>query len=181
VTPLGWRAVAAFLVNQEEGTVMELERWRVEEPRAGGLKATVALPVGQRGEYRLRFSPRKTLMVLDLGPSYRAWVEVAQASPLENQLRDSPGSTVVGMVAAGALLGLALGRTKDAALTGAALGGLAALAGVGLATAETAPRVSATAIDIMHALGSRPLPAAAARRRPPSRKPRALVKRPARR
>jgi hypothetical protein len=68
-------------------------------------------------------------------------------------VRDSPGTSIVGLIAAGALLRLALGRSKNGALVGATIGGIAALAGVGVANARTAPQVTEAATKILAATG----------------------------
>jgi len=56
------------------------------------------------------------------------------------------------MVEAGALVGLALGRSKESALAGATIGGLAALAGVGVANAQSAPEVTDAATRMLAAM-----------------------------
>jgi uncharacterized membrane protein YebE (DUF533 family) len=56
------------------------------------------------------------------------------------------------MIEAGALVGLALGRSKESAPAGATIGGLAALAGVGVANAQSAPEVTDAATRMLAAM-----------------------------
>lgn len=113
----------------------------------------VAFPVGQRADYQLDVGGGQYLVVSEFAHGFEAHLEVRPALlDFEKVLRDSPGSSVVGMVAAGALIGLALGRSKESALAGAAIGGFAALAGTGVANAQSAPEVTAAASQMLAAM-----------------------------
>ena len=92
-------------------------------------------------------------MVPEFVHGFEARLEVRPAlADFERALREAPGSSVVGMIAAGALVGLALGRSKESALAGATIGGLAALAGVGVANAQSAPEVTDAATRMLAAM-----------------------------
>jgi hypothetical protein len=114
---------------------------------------SVSVPLGQRAEYRLDVGGGQDLVVSDFVQSYDAHLERRPAfADFERALREAPGTSVVGLIAAGALVGLALGRSKESALAGATIGGLAALAGVGGATAETSSPVSNSAAKLLAAV-----------------------------
>jgi len=113
----------------------------------------IGMPVGQRADYRLDVGGGHDLVVSEFAHGFEARLEVRPAlADFERALRDAPGSSVVGMIAAGALVGLALGRSKESALAGATIGGLAALAGVGVANAQSAPGISDAAAKILAAM-----------------------------
>lgn len=59
---------------------------------------------------------------------------------------------MVGIIAAGALAGLALGRSKESALAGEKIGGLASLSGVGVTNARSAPEVTDAATRMLAAM-----------------------------
>lgn len=131
VTPLRWKVVAMALRAHPPGSIVCLRPARVEHPRDGGMTLAVGLPVGQRVDYQMDIGSGQMLRVAEFADHYEArLMPRATADEFERLLRDTPGSSVVGMIAAGALLGLILGRSKESALTGAAIGGFAAIAGV---------------------------------------------------
>ena len=89
---------------------------RVGHPRDGGMTLAVGVPVGQRADYRLDVGGGQDLVVGDFAHGFEAHLEVRPAlAGFESALRDAPGGSVVGMIAAGALVGLALGRSKERA------------------------------------------------------------------
>lgn len=166
--PVRWLAVAGMLRAHPLGCFIRFSPAQVEHPRDAGMKPSLGLPVGQRADYRLDVGNGQDLVVSEFSAAFEARLEVRPTlTDLERVLRDAPGSTVVGMVAAGALLGLAFGRSKDSALAGATIGGLAALAGVGVANAKTDPEVSAAAVKLVGALRSNVTP-------PPNAAPRVV-------
>lgn len=151
--PLRWVGVAAVLRRQPLGSIVRLPPARVEHPRAAGMALAIGVPVGQRADYRLDVGGGHDLVVSEFAHGFEARLEVRPAlAHFDRALRDSPGSSVVGMIAAGALVGLALGRSKDSALAGATIGGLAALVGVGVANAQTAPAVTEAATQMLAAI-----------------------------
>jgi len=112
---LRWTEVAARLADEPAGTLLRVVRHRAENPRDAGLEHALAAPVGQRADYRLG-----RLFVQDFGSYYDAFlaprprgmnIHSAAAAPAEGAL--PPG------LALGALLGLALSRTREGALFGA--------------------------------------------------------------
>lgn len=159
VTPLRWTGVAAILRTQPPGSIVRLPPSRVEHPRDGGMTFAMGFPMGQRADYRLDLGEGQELVVSEFVHGFEARLERRPtAADFEAILRDSPGTSVVGLIAAGALVGLALGRSKESALAGATIGGLAALAGVGVANAQTAPQVTEAATKVLAALSTPPAP-----------------------
>lgn len=158
--PLPWGRVAALLRGQPQGSIVRLPPARVEHPRDAGMALAVGVPVGQRADYRLDVGGGYDLVVSEFAHAFEARLEVRSVlADFEKALRDAPGSSVVGMIAAGALVGLALGRSKESALAGATIGGLAALAGVGVSNAQAAPEVTEAATRMLATIRP-PTPAA---------------------
>src|SRR5262249_57253631 len=95
------------LAAQPAGARVRVRRPEVEHPLDGGLRVTLAMPVGQRADFM-----REKLHVQDFGTHYEA------------RLVDEPGAgaPVDPRAAAGALLGLLLCGTREAALVVALLG-----------------------------------------------------------
>lgn len=156
LTPLRWRDVAIALGDEPDGTRIRLKPSQVEHPRDAGLGLGVGMPVGQRADYSLDLDDGIRLAVQDFGTQYLARLEKKPPSTsLEKTLQESPGASVAGMIAFGALAGLALSRSKDGALAGAAIGGLAALAGVTVANASSSPATSKAAADFAAQLAGR--------------------------
>lgn len=151
--PLRWVSVAALLRRQPQGSIVRLPPARVEHPRDAGMALAVGVPLGQRADYRLDVGGGHDLVVSEFAHGFEARLEVRFAlADFERALRDAPGTSVVGMIAAGALVGLALGRSKESALAGATIGGLAALAGVGVSNAQAAPEVTDAATRMLTAM-----------------------------
>lgn len=151
--PQGWLGVAAVLKQHPLGSIVRLPPARVEHPRDAGMSLAVGLPIGQRADYRLDVGGGHDLVVSEFAHGFEARLEIHLAlAEFERALKETPGSSVVGMIAAGALVGLALGKTKESALAGAAIGGLAALAGVGVANAQTAPEITKAATQMFAAM-----------------------------
>lgn len=151
--PLRWPGVAALLRKQLPGSIVRLPPARVEHPSDGGMALAVGLPVGQRADYRLDVGDGQDLVVVEFVDAFEAHLEVRPASlDIEGRFREAPGASVAGLIAAGALVGLALGRSKESALAGAAIGGLAGLAGVGVANARSAPDVTDAATRLLAAM-----------------------------
>src|SRR5690606_41358679 len=122
--PLRWVDVAALLRGQPPGSIVRLPPARVEHPRDAGMALAVGVPVGQRADYRLDVGGGHDLVVSEFADGFEACLEVRPAlADFEKALRDAPGSSVAGMIAAGALVGLDLGRSEESALAGAAIGG----------------------------------------------------------
>lgn len=151
--PFTWTQIVQSLQADPLGTPVRVYPAQVEHPLDAGMRLSVGMPVGQRATYRLELGAGTHLEVLDFGSCYdaRVWQQPV-LSGLEATLRENPGSSVLGMVALGGLLGLALGQTKEAALAGAALGGLAGLSGVATASAETSPEVANVASSLANTL-----------------------------
>ena len=120
----------------------------MQHPRDAGMHHAVGVPSGQRATYALRLADGGALYVYDFGARYVAKLVVAARAPttaLEATLRQSPGSSVVGASAIGALLGLALGSSKESALVGASV------SAVSVANAESSPATSDASLDVLNA------------------------------
>jgi hypothetical protein len=123
-----WNAIAAALASRGPGARVRIEKFRVEHPRDGGLAPSLGLPVGQRADWRLPSPGCGPLHVREYDGHYVAHLGRANPNcdPIGHLASDAP--QVMSGVAFGALLGLLLGRSKEATLAGAALGGLMGLA-----------------------------------------------------
>lgn len=147
--PLTWDQVTLHLQRQPMSTITKLAPPQVQHPRDAGLHPSIGVPVGQRTDYRKNLPNGTQLCILDFGTHYEAKLEpVLRLIDIESILRQAPGTSAAGSIATGALLGLAIGRSKEAALIGAVIGGLVGVVGVALANAETSPRVSDIASDL---------------------------------
>lgn len=157
--PLTWAGVLAWIKQHTPGNAFKMLPHQIQHPKDAGMTVAVDVPLGQRATYRMMLSANTDLVVRDFTTHYEAFLELRPTpSGIEKALTDSPGTSVVGMVAAGALLGLMFGRSKNAALTGAAIGGLAGLAGVGVANARTSPQTSKVALDLLKIMEEMPIP-----------------------
>jgi hypothetical protein len=100
-----WSEVAAQLAAEPQGTLLRVVRHMAENPRDAGLAPALAPPAGQRADFRLG-----RLYVQDFGSHYDAFLA-----------GEAPAAELPAGAAGGALLGLALARTREAALVGALL------------------------------------------------------------
>lgn len=113
---LRWLDIATGLRAHPRGTRLRLARRLVPHPLDGGLDRGIALPVGQRADFRLRLDDQ-TLCVQDFGSHYEAFLDGHEGSEAA-AAADALGAGA----AAGALLALLVGGTREAALIGALLG-----------------------------------------------------------
>lgn len=158
-TILMWRDVIDYLNRQPAGAVVRIEAYRVEHPRDGGLGPMMGMPVGQRGDWGGVLSDGTLVAASDFGQYYdvtlhRPQLAPALAPPTATQPTFTPESTspqamILGLTAFGALLGLALGRSKDGMMTGALLGGATALTGIAVGSAQGSPETSRAALDAL--------------------------------
>jgi hypothetical protein len=103
-----WTQVAEALASRPAGARVRVRRPEVEHPLDAGLRLTLGTPVGQRADFM-----RERLHVQDFGTHYEArLVDGAAAS----------SAPIPPAAAAGALLGLLLCGTREAALVVALLG-----------------------------------------------------------
>jgi hypothetical protein len=126
----------------------------LQHPRDAGMLPAVGAPSGQRATYSVRLAEGDALYVYDYGTSYLAKLVKAARAPLaamETTLRESPGSSVLGATAIGALLGLALGGSKESTLVGAIVGGMVGLSAVSVANADSSPATSDVSRDVLKA------------------------------
>jgi hypothetical protein len=142
MTVATWASIARQLANQPFGTVIRVERHRVQHTRDAGLQPSMGLPVGQSSDWRFAYPHCGALHVRDFGCHYSAHLDRVnpECDPIGHVVSDTP--QIAGGVALGALLGLAFGRSKEAALVGAMFGGLLGVASA-TSQAEPGPRPSA--------------------------------------
>jgi len=158
IFPSTWHEVLGYFKESNTDKLKILPH-QIQHPKDAGMSVALDVPLGQRSTYRMMIAANLDLVVRDFVSYYEAFLELRPtASKIEKVLTDAPGTSVAGMVAAGALLGLLFGRSKNAALTGAAIGGLAGLAGVGVANAKTSPETSKVAVDLLKTMQSIPIP-----------------------
>lgn len=159
LAPYSWREVAEALKTQALGTKFQVKPSLVRHPLDDGMRHGMGFPTGQRADYKMEIDDNHRLVVLDFGTHYLVHLEQVVTRPMfESALQETPGTTVAGMVAVGALIGLALGRSKEGAIAGAAIGGLAALAGVAVANAESSPETAKMAASLTNAFSHKALP-----------------------
>lgn len=158
IFPSTWHEVLGFF-KENKTDKLKIPPHQIQHPKDAGMTVALDVPVGQRTSYRMMIAANLDLVVRDFVSYYEAFLELRPtAKGIEKALTETPGTSVAGMVAAGALLGLLFGRSKNSALTGAAIGGLAGLAGVGVANAKTSPQTSKVAADLIKTLQAIPIP-----------------------
>lgn len=138
---------------------MRVASYRVEHPRDGGLGPMMGMPVGQRGDWGGFLSDGTLVAARDFGLYYDvtlhpplpapALAVPAATQPTSTSESISPQAMVLGLTAFGALLGLALGRSKDGMLTGALMGGATALTGLAVGSAQDSPETSRAALGAL--------------------------------
>ena len=123
-----WQAIAMQLIRHPWGTTLRIEKHHVEHPRDAGMKPSTGLPVGQRQDWRVTYPTCGGLHVRDFGDYYSAHLDRVNPNcdPIGHVVSDTP--QIAGGVALGALVGLAFGKSKEAALVGALFGGLIGIA-----------------------------------------------------
>lgn len=176
--PSTWNDLLGWFKENLSGKLKVLPH-EVQHPRDAGMTVALDMPAGQRTTYKMMLATNVDLVVRDFATYYEAFLEVRPTptpSGIEKALTESPGSSVAGMVAAGALLGLLFGRSKNSALVGAAIGGLAGLSSVSVANARSSPQTSKVAVDLLKLMKEMPLPieepkAVAAKRPAPKKIP----------
>lgn len=157
--PLTWAAAIEWFRKNPVGQIFRIFPHQIQHPKDAGMTPALDMPEGQRTTYRMMITDTQDLVVRDFGTRYEACLELRPTPQgLEKMLTESPGSSVAGAVAAGALLGLLFGRSKDSVLVGAALGGLAGLSGVAVANAKSSPKTSKVAVDLLKTLKETPIP-----------------------
>jgi len=158
IYPSTWIEVCASFC-QSKADKVQIPTHQVQHPKDAGMTMALDVPIGQRSTYRMVLAPDTDLVVRDFITYYEVSLDVRPtAAGIEKALTETPGTSVAGMVAVGAILGLLLGRSKNSALTGAAVGGLAGLAGVAVANAKTSSRTSKVAVDLLTTLREMPIP-----------------------
>ena len=151
--PRSWDQVISHLRSQPVGTLVRFRPHEIQHPRDGGLQPSLAFPIGQRISFQRDIDQIHRLVVNDFVSYLEAKLEVRPSLPdFESILCETPGTTVSAATAIGALTGLAIGQSKEAALVGALVGALASLLGVAVANAADAPPVSEAASNLAQSI-----------------------------
>lgn len=160
-TVLTWDHMVARLREQAPRRGYAIQKHRIEHPHDGGLTFSVGMPIGQRASYMRRLEGGEVLAVEELRDRYLARLRRPVMRGVEGALEETPGASVLTLLALGGVIGLALGRSGEAALVGAVVGGVAGLAAVAVANAEAQPDTSYAARETLRlataALGARGL------------------------
>lgn len=123
-----WHAVAQFLAQQPPRSVLRLEKYQIGHPSDAGMTLSLGLPLGQASDWRFCSPQCGGLHVRDFGAYYAAHLD--QINPrcdtVAHVATDTP--QLAGGLALGALVGAAFGKSKEATLVGAMVGGLLGLA-----------------------------------------------------
>lgn len=125
-----WRMVRAQLESHAPGTILRVPKTAAPSPREAGADLSVGWPVGQQGDFR--FGPEsdcRGLHVREFEDRWEAHLDAVHpaCSVLDHMVRDAPDGLVLGGVAVGALVGLAVSRDTAGAVAGAGLGALGAI------------------------------------------------------
>src|SRR5207249_9410799 len=97
--PLRWIEVASLLREEQPGTTVRLAAAHVEHPHDAGMLPSLAVPIGQRVEYRLHLGEGHDLVVADFVSSFKARLESrATFADFERALREVPGTSVAGLI-----------------------------------------------------------------------------------
>lgn len=158
--PSTWNDLLGWFKENQSGKLTILPH-EVQHPRDAGMTMALDIPAGQRTTYKMMLATNVDLVVRDFATYYEAFLELRPtptSGAIEKALTESPGTSVAGMIAAGALLGLLFGRSKNSALAGAAIGGLAGLASVGVANAKNSPETAKMAVDLLKVMKEIPIP-----------------------
>jgi len=126
-----WAGVAQQLEGLAEGARLAFAKPALPHPREAGALVSVGLPVGQVADFR--FAPDSACRGMHVQEYQDRWVvHMDQVHPwcdvLEHLRRDAPNAWCASGAVLGAAVGAALGRSSGAALAGAGIGLLIALA-----------------------------------------------------
>lgn len=126
---------------RQPGQRIHAQKHLVPHPRDAGAYVSVGLPLGQDQDFR--FPPEHDCRGVHVQSFGEVWVIHVDrvhpvCDPVEHLRVDAPGTWVAALTAVGGLIGLALGRRKEAAAAGALVG--AALGVIGTAVAREVGR-----------------------------------------
>lgn len=121
-----WGSVIQLLAHHSPRTVCRVEKGALPHPLAAGMKRSIGMPEGQAADYRLVLLGGAGFHVKDFTTHYEAHIDEVHpdVNAIEHLRRDAPGTFIASGVALGAIVGRGVGTSKEAALAGAALGGL---------------------------------------------------------
>ena len=136
-----WTHLRQAVLVAPQGRI-QTPKYAVPHPRDAGAYVSVGLPVGQDADYR--FAPEhdcRGVHVQSFGDHWLIHVDLVHPAcgAVEHLRRDAPGTWVASATAVGGLLGLVLGRRKEAALAGAAIGAVLGVLTAGDVRALPAP------------------------------------------
>jgi hypothetical protein len=121
-----WNWVLDTLRAERPGTVLRVAKRLLPHPVAAGAVVSLGLPMGQSADYRFALPDCTGLHARDFGTHYEVHIDRIDPSCgiAEHLRQDAPATYVAGAAALGVLFGILLGRSKDAAVSGAGLGAL---------------------------------------------------------
>ncbi len=123
-----WLDIANILTHRPAQTFVRVEKHQALHPRCAGFTHSIGIPRGQSADFRLTLSDCRGLHVQDFGTHYEAHIDqVDPACGVVDHLAANAPEMLVA-AGAGALVGLALGRSGGAALLGLFIGGSLGLA-----------------------------------------------------
>ena len=120
---LSWDRLFDVLEHEPTGTIVRLPKYNLPHPLDAGAAYSVGLPVGQSADFRWHFPDGAGLCARDFGTHY----EVHIAPSMPSIACPHGRSTELDSAAAiGGLMGMLVGRCREATVAGIALGAILA-------------------------------------------------------
>lgn len=125
-SPSTWSDVSKILRCEPSGSILRLPKHCLPHPVDDGAIRSVGLPMGQSADFRFRLEDCTGLHVRDFQTHYEAHIDAVDPSCnlIEHLRQDAPKTYTGAAAGIGALLGLMIGESKEAALLGAGIGAL---------------------------------------------------------
>ena len=129
MTPRSWTEVLSILRSYSPGTSIKVPKGMLPHPTTFAMQPSMGLPAGQVGDYRRQLVDGAGLHARDYGGYYLVHIDRVHpaVNPVEHLRRDAPGVFVASSAVVGSAVGGLIGRSKEAALAGAAIAGVAGL------------------------------------------------------
>ena len=128
-----WNEIFSVLEGQDKGAVLRVPKWQLAHPTDEGARESIGMPEGQKGDYRFKLQDSRCLHVKVFDDHYEAHID--RVDPAHNWLEHLREDLPRGYVAAsggtgtaiGAIVGLIVGKKKEAMLVGGLIGGFLGL------------------------------------------------------
>jgi len=119
-----WGEVKALLDSLPEGNALRIPKQQLSHPTDEGARESIGMPEGQKGDYRFRLQDCRCLHVRVFDDYYEAHIDKVdpECSLMEHLRQDAPGSYTLSTGGIGALIGLIVGKNKEAMLLGGLIG-----------------------------------------------------------